>query len=56
VTKLTSIKITLAIVGIALFGAGMRLGDQRLRFAGLACVAVAALLRFWKDRRPGDGA
>jgi len=54
-TNRTIIKFTLALVGIVLFGASIRLGDDRLRWAGIAFVAVAALLRFWKDRTPGSG-
>jgi len=49
----TTIKLTLALAGIALFGAGIRLGNNSLRWAGLACVAAAWFLRFWKDRTSG---
>lgn len=54
-TTRTTIKLTLALAGIALFGAGIRLGNNALRWAGLACVAVAWMLRFSKDPTPGAG-
>lgn len=47
-TSRTIIKIALALAGIVLFGAGIRLNQDGLRWAGLALVAVAWLLRFWK--------
>lgn len=47
-TSRTTIKITLALSGIVLFGAGIRLNQEGLRWAGLALVAVAWFLRFWK--------
>jgi hypothetical protein len=54
-TNRTTIKLTLALAGIALFGAGIRMGNNALRWAGLACVAVAWLLRFSKVRSPDAG-
>ncbi|MFA6168232.1 MAG: hypothetical protein WC700_16540 [Gemmatimonadaceae bacterium] len=53
-TSRTTIKLALALSGIALFGAGIRLHADAYRWAGIALVAVAWLLRFWKapsDRR-----
>jgi len=50
---LTRIKLAFAVVGLVLFGIGMRLDRPTLRFAGLGCVAGAWMLRFAKDR--GDG-
>ncbi|MHB1311451.1 MAG: hypothetical protein ACYC3L_05485 [Gemmatimonadaceae bacterium] len=55
-TNRTTIKLSLALAGIALFGAGIRWDNQTLRWAGTAVVAVAALLRFWKGRTPRGGA
>jgi hypothetical protein len=46
----TTIKITLVLGGIALFGAGIRWDDTRLRWAGFGCVAIAWVLRFWKQK------
>ena len=47
-TSRTTIKIALALAGIVLFGAGIRLNQDGLRWAGLGLVAVAWFLRFWK--------
>jgi hypothetical protein len=47
-TRLTQFKIVLALVGLVLFGAGVRFGDSRLRTAGIGFVATAWLLRFVK--------
>lgn len=47
-TSRTTIKITLALAGIALFGVGIRYNTDPYRWAGIALVAVAWLLRFWK--------
>ncbi len=51
-TSRTTIKIALALAGIALFGVGIRLGAEPYRWAGIALVAIAWLLRFWKEPRP----
>jgi uncharacterized membrane protein len=45
-TRLSVAKITFAIVGIAVFGAGIRLDNDWVRWAGIALVAVAWVLRF----------
>ena len=47
-TSRTTIKLSLALSGIVLFGAGIRFNQGTLRWAGVAVVAVAWLLRFWK--------
>jgi hypothetical protein len=54
VTTLTRAKIALALIGIFLFGAGMRLERAELRWTGLGFVLVAWLLRFAGRRRPED--
>jgi glucose dehydrogenase len=46
VSTLTRAKIALALIGLFLFGAGVRLERTELRWAGLAFVVVAWLLRF----------
>lgn len=51
-TSRTSIKIALALAGIALFGVGIRLGAEPYRWAGIALVAIAWLMRFWKEPPP----
>lgn len=52
-TPLTTIKLTLALAGIILFGASIRFEAPGLRWGGLGCVAVAWLLRFSKGGGPG---
>ncbi len=47
-TSRTVIKLTLALGGLVLFGAGIRFNADALRWTGIALVAVAWLLRFWK--------
>ncbi len=47
-SALTQLKIALALVGVLLFGTGVRFEDNRLRLAGIGFVAAAWLLRFVK--------
>lgn len=42
----TTLKLSLAVAGIAVFFFGMRAGSQTIRWAGIALVAVAWALRF----------
>ncbi|MBM3906609.1 MAG: hypothetical protein FJ363_00890 [Gemmatimonadetes bacterium] len=49
-TPRTTIKLILALAGIVLFGAGIRLEMNQLRWIGLGLVAVAWVLRFWKGK------
>lgn len=52
-TPITTIKVTLALAGIILFGASIRFDAPALRWAGLGCVVVAWLLRFKKSEGQG---
>jgi len=47
-SRLNQFKIALALIGLVLFGAGVRFGDSRLRMGGIGFVAAAWLLRFVK--------
>jgi hypothetical protein len=49
---LTRIKLALALIGVVLFAAGVRLDDSRLRYIGIGFVAAAWILRFVKPRPP----
>ena len=49
---LTRIKLAFAIIGLILFAAGVRLDNSNLRMAGIACVAVAWVTRFVRERGP----
>lgn len=54
-SPLSMLKLALAAAGVALFGAGIRFDEPRLRWAGLALVAVAWLLRFSGPRSSRRG-
>lgn len=45
-STLTRAKIAIALIGLFLFGAGVRLERLELRWTGLAFVVVAWILRF----------
>jgi hypothetical protein len=51
VSTLTRTKIALALIGLVLFGAGVRLERTELRWIGLGFVVVAWLLRFSRSRQ-----
>ena len=50
-STLTQGKVALALIGILLFGAGVRLEREELRWIGLGFVVVAWLLRFLRTRK-----
>ena len=50
-TPLTVAKIALAVFGLLVFGYGVRVDSQTIRWVGIAFVAAAALLRFLRPRR-----
>jgi glucose dehydrogenase len=54
VTTLTRVKVALALIGLLLFGAGVRLERIELRWAGLGLVVVAWLLRFIRQRKAAE--
>jgi hypothetical protein len=54
VIVLTRAKIALALAGLVLFGAGVRLERTELRWAGLAVVMAAWLLRFVRPGNAGE--
>ncbi|MBL8958248.1 MAG: hypothetical protein JNJ98_00225 [Gemmatimonadetes bacterium] len=49
----TAIKLALAGVGLALFAAGVRFENDRLRWAAIVAVALAFLMRFFERDRQG---
>ncbi len=51
---LTRVKIVLALLGLGLFGAGVRLEHASLRYAGIGLVAAAWLTRFAKAGGAGE--
>jgi hypothetical protein len=54
VTLLTRAKIALALIGLVLFGIGVRLESTELRWTGLGFVVVAWLMRFVGSRNSGQ--
>lgn len=44
----TVTKLVVVVVGVLLFGWGVRTESRQLRWYGIAAVGVAAALRFWK--------
>lgn len=53
-STVTRVKIALALAGLILFGAGVRLERTELRWAGLAVVIAAWLLRFVRPRNADE--
>ena len=53
-TVLTRVKVALALIGLVLFGAGIRFERSELRWTGLAFVLAAWLLRFVKPRKAAE--
>ena len=53
--RLFRAKLALVLAGIMTFGTGIRVADNRVRWAGIALVGIAWLLRF-AGPRPGRGA
>jgi hypothetical protein len=50
-TTLAWVRFLLAAAGLVVWGYGYRVDDANIRWAGIAFLAVAVLLRFWV-RRP----
>ncbi|HEX9562628.1 MAG TPA: hypothetical protein VF981_01605 [Gemmatimonadaceae bacterium] len=51
-SRLTQAKVALALVGLMLFGTGVRFQEGRLRLVGIAVVAAAWSLRFVRPKGP----
>lgn len=49
------VRLLLLVAGVAAFGAALRSGVEWMRWVGIACVAVALLLRFAQKRENGAG-
>jgi hypothetical protein len=48
----TEIQLALLVAGLIVWASGQRFEEPRLQYAGIACFAVATLLRFLKKRDP----
>jgi len=53
VSTFTKLKLGVAIIGIAIFFAGVRFDDARLRNVAIGFVAVAWVMRFVKPKGNG---
>lgn len=53
-TPVTLVKIALMLIAAVLLGWGMRIDDGALRWAGVAFLFVALVLRFFKPRSRRD--
>lgn len=51
---LTRAKVALALIGLVLFGAGVRLERDELRWIGIGFVSVAWLMRFARRRNEAE--
>jgi hypothetical protein len=52
VTPLATWRLTVAIVGCAIFGWGIRTDNEMTRWVGVACLVLALALRFIGKSRP----
>jgi hypothetical protein len=50
VSRITTAKLALAAIGLVVWGYGYRVDDPALRWVGIAFLAAAVLLRFWRGR------
>ena len=50
-SNLTRAKVVVAGAGVAIWGFGIRMGDERLKWAGVALLGAAFLLRFVGPRQ-----
>jgi hypothetical protein len=55
VSPVITAQLALSVIGLIVWGYGTRLDDPRVGWAGVALIAVAALLRFAKRRSPPEG-
>lgn len=49
---LMAVRIGLLVVGLLVWGYGVRADDSRLRLIGIGILAVALILRFFRRRTP----
>ncbi len=54
-TRLTTIKLIIAVAGIITWGYGVIVDNRAAQWTGLALVVVSALLRFAGSGKPGKG-
>lgn len=54
-SPLTQLKLGLALIGLLLFGYGVRADENRMRWLGIGFLAAAAVLRFVGPRSSRHG-
>jgi uncharacterized protein YqgC (DUF456 family) len=47
-------QVALLVIGMIVWGYGTRVDDERLRWIGIACFAIAFLLRLIKKKEPSS--
>lgn len=55
-TPLTRIKLLVAATGLCVWGVGVRLGEERLKWGGIALLAISVLLRLFREEPPSSPA
>ena len=53
-TTITRVKLGFVVIGLVLFVVGVKLDDARWRYAGIACVAIAWVMRFFRQPSKTD--
>jgi hypothetical protein len=51
-TTITRVKLSFVVIGLALFIVGVWQDDARWRYAAIGCIAVAWVMRFFRQRTP----
>ena len=54
-SAITWIKVAVAVLGITIWAYGFRQDDAVIRWVGIAVIACAALMRFYRPRSRGPG-
>ena len=52
-STITWVKLAIAVVGITIWAYGFRQEDSVIRWIGIAVIAMAALMRFYRPRPRG---
>jgi len=53
-TTITKVKLAFVALGLTAFAVGVRLDDARWRYAAIACIAIAWVMRFVRPRQSGN--
>lgn len=54
VPRVMAARIALLLIGLAVWGYGVRVDHARLRLIGIAILALSLVLRFFRRRQPPD--